>query len=117
MGGGAHPGARASRPHALPFGAAQFPCDAAAGYLAGGNAMGSAEAESQRRFRSSRVEEMGEAVPGPVRAGRPRSRVASSRDVFAAKRPIGLCVFSWFAFNNHRQFLTPMIGPAGAALT
>ena len=36
---------------------------------------GSAEAESRRRYRSSRVEEMAEAVPGLVRAGRPRSRV------------------------------------------
>ena len=38
--------------------------------------MGSAEAESWRRCRSSRVVEMTEAVPGMVRAGRPRSRVA-----------------------------------------
>ena len=29
MGGGAHPGARASRPHALPLRTAQFPCDEA----------------------------------------------------------------------------------------
>ena len=36
--------------------------------------MGPAEAESRRRCRSIRVEEMGEAVPGFVRAGRPRSR-------------------------------------------
>ena len=60
---GAHPGARASRPHALPFGAARFPCDAAPGHPHGGNGMGSAEVESWRRCRSSRVEEMGEAVP------------------------------------------------------
>ena len=75
MGGGAHPGARASRPHAMPFRAAQFPCDVAAGHPAGGNHMGSADAESWRRCRSSRVEELAEAVPGLVRAGRPRSRV------------------------------------------
>ena len=31
-----HPGARESRPPAIPFGAAQFPCDAAPGYSAGG---------------------------------------------------------------------------------
>ena len=37
--------------------------------------MGLAEAESWRRCRSSRVEEMAEAVPRIVRAGRPRSRV------------------------------------------
>ena len=37
--------------------------------------MGSAEAESWRRCRSNRVEELAEAVPGCVRAGRPRSQV------------------------------------------
>ena len=37
--------------------------------------MGPAEAESWRRYRSTRVEEMTEAVPRLVRAGRPRSRV------------------------------------------
>ena len=33
----AHPGTRASRPHALPLRSAQFPCDAAPGHPAGGN--------------------------------------------------------------------------------
>ena len=33
----APPGARASRPHALPFGAAQFPCDVAPGHPASGS--------------------------------------------------------------------------------
>ena len=75
MGGGAHPGARASRPHALPKRFAQFPCDVAAGHPANGNGMGPGEAESCRRCRSTRVEERAEAVPGRVRAGRPRSRV------------------------------------------
>ena len=42
---------------------------------AGGNRMGPAEAEPWRCCRSIRVEEMGEAIPGFVRAGRPRSRV------------------------------------------
>ena len=70
-----HPGARASRPHALPFGAAQFPCDSAPGHSAGGKAMGSDKSESWRRCRSSRVEEMNEAAGRLVRAGRPRSRV------------------------------------------
>ena len=69
------PGARASRPHALPLRAAEFPCDAAAGHPAGGNRIGPAEAEPWRRCRSTRVEEIVEAVPGIVRAGRPRSRV------------------------------------------
>ena len=63
MGGGAPPGARASRPHSLRWVAAQFPCDAAPGHPAGENGMGWAEAESWRRCRSSRVEERGEAVP------------------------------------------------------
>ena len=72
--GTTHPGARASRPHAIPLRAAQFPCDAAPGHPVGGNGMGSAEAESWRRCRSTRFEEMGEAVPRLVRAGRPRSR-------------------------------------------
>ena len=48
---------------------------------AGGNRMGPAEAEPWRRCRSIRVEEMGEAIPGFVRAGRPRSRGAFSHDV------------------------------------
>ena len=45
---------------------------------AGGNATGSAEAESRPRCRSTRVEEMAEAVPEPVRAGRPRSQGGAS---------------------------------------
>ena len=56
VGGGAHPGARASRAHAIPLRAAQFPCDAAPGHHVGGNATGSAQAESWRRCRSTRVE-------------------------------------------------------------
>ncbi len=63
MGGGAPPGARASRPHPLRWVAARFPRDAAPGHPAGRKRLGSAEAESWRRCRSSRVEEMGEAVP------------------------------------------------------
>ena len=75
MEGAPHPGARASRPHALPLPAAQFPCDGAPGHPHDGNGMGSAEAESWHRCRSSPVEEMAEAVPRLVRAGRPRSGV------------------------------------------
>ena len=70
-----HPGARASRPHAVPSVAAQFPCDVAADRPAGGNRMGPAKAEAGRRCRLIPVEEMGEAAGGFVRAGRPRSRV------------------------------------------
>ena len=61
------PGARASRPHAVPSVAAQFPCDVAADRPA--------EAEAGRRCRLIPVEEMAEAARGFVRAGRPRSRV------------------------------------------
>ena len=70
-----HPGARASRPHAIPLRAAQFPRDAAPGHPAGGHGMGPAEAESWRRCRSARMKQMAQAVPRLVRAGRPRSRV------------------------------------------
>ena len=70
------PGARASRPHAVPWVAAQFPGDVAADRPAGGNRMGPAEAEAGRRCRLIPVEEMAEAAGGFVRAGRPRSRVA-----------------------------------------
>ena len=69
------PGARASRPHAVPSVAAQFPCDVAADRPAGGNRMGPAEAEAGRHCRLIPVEEMAEAAGGFVRAGRPRSRV------------------------------------------
>ena len=69
------PGARASRPHAVPSVVAQFPCDVAADRPAGGNRMGPAEAEAGRRCRLIPVEEMAEAAGGFVRAGRPRSRV------------------------------------------
>ena len=48
---------------------------------AGGNRMVPAEAEPWRRCRSIRVEEMGEAAGRFVRAGRPRSRGASSHDL------------------------------------
>ena len=86
MGGGAPPGARASRPHPLRWVAARFPRDAAPGHPAAGNPMGSAEAESWRGCRSSRVEEMGEALP--VLCGRDARAPggASSRDGVAAKQ-------------------------------
>ena len=70
-----HLGARASRPHAVPWVAAQFPCDVAADRPAGGNRRGPVEAEAGGRCRLIPVEEMGEAAGGFVRAGRPRSRV------------------------------------------
>ena len=45
-----HPGARASRPHAMPMRLAQFPCDVAPGHPAGVDAIDSAEAESRCRL-------------------------------------------------------------------
>ena len=69
-------GARASRPHAVPLAAAELQCDAAGSHPVGGNSSGQAEGEPWRRCRSIQVGEMAEAVPGLVRAGRPRSREA-----------------------------------------
>ena len=72
MGGGVHPGARASRPHALPLRADQFPCDGAPGHPYGGNGMGRAQSA---RHRSTRVEQIAEALPRFVTGGTPGSRV------------------------------------------
>ena len=69
-------GARASRPHPFPLAAAELQCDAAGSHPVGGNGIGRAEEEPWRRSRSIQVEEMAKAVPGLVRAGRPRSREA-----------------------------------------
>ena len=93
--GECHLGARASRPHALPLRAAQFPCDGVPGHPGGGNAMGSAGAESWRRCRSSGMEEMAEAVPRRVRAGRPRSQVGLHPMTSShQRRPIDFRVYS-----------------------
>ncbi len=85
MGGGAPPGARASRPHPLRWVAAPFPRDAAPGHPAGGNRIGPAEAESWRRCRSSPGRGDGRGCASVVRARRSRSR-PSSRDGVAAKQ-------------------------------
>ena len=79
------PGARASRPHALPFGAAQFPWNGAPGHPPRENGMGPAVADSWRRCRSSPVEELGEALP--VWCGRDARAPggASSHNVVAPK--------------------------------
>ena len=74
--GGSDLGARASRPHAVPLAAAELQCDAAGSHPVGGNGIGRAEGEPWRRCRSIQVEEMAKAVPGLVRAGRPRSQGA-----------------------------------------
>ena len=120
------PGARASRPHAVPSVAAQFPCDVAADRPAGGNRMGAAEAEAGRRCRLIPVEEMAEAAGGFVRAGRPRSRGGlppmtgshqrdksaeafwrqlSLKEVHQSSGLFGFIrVHSWFVFIKHRPF-------------
>ena len=112
------PGARASRPHAVPSVAAQFPCDVAADRPA--------EAEAGRRCRLIPVEEMAEAARGLVRAGRPRSRgglppmTGSPQGHQIAEafwyrlwlkqvhQSFGLFVFIrvhwWFVFSNDRLF-------------
>ena len=69
-------GARASRPHPVPLAAAELQCDAAGSHPVGGNSIGQAEGEPWRRSRLIQVGKMAEAVPGLVRAGRPRSREA-----------------------------------------
>ena len=80
-----HPGTRASRPHALPSRAAQYAYDVAAGDPTASNAVCAAEAGPWRVCRSTRVEEMGQAVPRHMRARRPRSQVGPARDVIAAR--------------------------------
>ena len=72
--GGPCPGARASRPHAVPLAAAELRCNAAGSHPFCGNRIGRAEGEPWRRSRLIQVGEMAEAVPGLVRAGRPRSQ-------------------------------------------
>ena len=108
----AHPGARASRPHPLPWIVARFPCDPAPVHRAGGNRMGPAQAEPGRLCRSIRVEEMGEALPvlcgrdarapgglpasppsrAPEASGRPRSRGSSSHDARISRSRYRRCI-------------------------
>ncbi len=56
--------------------AAELQCDAAGSHPVGGNSIGQAEGEPWRHSRLIQVGEMAEAVPGSVRAGRPRSQEA-----------------------------------------
>ena len=69
-------GARASRPHPVPLAIAELSRDAAGSHPVGGNRIDQAEGEPGRRSRLIQVGEMAEAVPGFVRAGRPRSQEA-----------------------------------------
>ena len=55
---------------------AELPRGFAGSHYVGSNRNGQAEGEPGRRCRSIQAEEMDEAVPGLVRAGRPRSREA-----------------------------------------
>ena len=71
-----HLGARASRPHPVPLAPAELQCDAAGSHPVGGNSSGQAEGDPWRRSRLIQVGEMSQAVPGLVRARRPRSREA-----------------------------------------
>ena len=69
-------GARASRPHPVPLVGAELPCDAAGSHPVGGNSISQDEGEPWRRSRLIQVGETSKAVPGFVRAGRPRSQEA-----------------------------------------
>ena len=69
-------GARASRPHPVPLAAAELQRGAAGSHPVGRNSSGQAEGEPWRRSRLIQAGEMAEAVPGLVRAGRPRSQEA-----------------------------------------
>ena len=115
----AHPGARASRPHPLPWVVAQFPFDGAPVHCAGGNRMGTAQAEPGRLCRSIRVEEMGEALP--VLCGRDARAPgwASSHDAGISRSRYRRCialtpirvhscsfVSRWFVFKNDRLHST-----------
>ena len=74
---GRHPRERGRPARILvPVAAAELQCDAAGRHPVGGNSSGQAEGEPWRRSRLIQVGEMAEAVPGLVRAGRPRSQEA-----------------------------------------
>ena len=99
-------GARASRPHPVPLVAAELQCDAAGSHPVGGNRIGQAEGEPWRRSRLIQVGEMAEAVPGLVRAGRPRSQEAkpSSHDIVTPRA------------QNCRSILVPLVVEAGPSV-
>ena len=76
QGGEIPPGARASRPHPFSFiEAAERQREFAGSHPVGGNGIGQSEGDPGC-CQSIQVGEMAEAVPGLVRAGRPRSRGA-----------------------------------------
>ena len=74
--GGASPGSAGVPPASCSIGRLAHQHDVAGSHHVGGNHNGQAEGEPWRRCRSILVAEMAEAVPGIVRAGRPRSQEA-----------------------------------------
>ena len=68
------------------LGVAEHQRDFAGSHHVGGNRNGQAEGEPGRRCRSIQVEELAEAVPCIVRAGRPRSQEASNTGPAAGER-------------------------------
>ena len=97
-------GARASRPHPVPLAAAELQCDAAGSHPVGGNSIGQAEGEPWRRSRLIQVGEMAEAVPGLVRAGRPRSQEPSSHDIVTPRA------------QNCRRIVVPFVVEGGPSV-
>ena len=113
----------------VPWVAAHFPCDSAPVHRAGGNRMGPAQAEPGRLCRSTRVEEMGEALP--VLCGRDARAPgwASSHDAGISRSRYRRCIRAplviegapslfvfirvhwWFVFKNDRLFHPRMIRP------
>ena len=88
----------------VPLAAAELQCNAAGSHPVGGNSSGQAEGDPRRRSRLIQVGEMAEAVPGLVRAGRPRSREASSHDIVTPRAP------------NCRSILVPLVVEAGPSV-
>ena len=97
-------GARASRPHAVSLGAAEFPCDAAGSRPFVGNPIGQAAGEPWCRCRWMQVGERAKAAPGLVRARRPRSQGASFHDLVAARA------------KKYRRLLAPYVIEGGPPL-
>ena len=118
-------GARASRPHPVPLAAAELQCDAAGSHAVGGNGIGWAEGEPWRRCRSMQVGEMAEAVPGLVRAGRPRSQGSHQasgriqrphkRDARAPREPSSHDIVTPRA-PNCRSILVPLVVEGGPSV-
>ena len=81
---------------------AELPRGFAGSHYVGSNHNGPTEGEPWRRSRLIQVGEMAEAVPGLVRAGRPRSQEPSSHDIVTPRAP------------NCRSILVPLDVEGGA---